>query len=52
MYWPGAGRGTITLRADLRSDIPIITVDDHVNAISFADRVADEFLKLMNRASA
>lgn len=35
------------LRADLRSDIPIITVDDHVNSISFADRVADEFLKLM-----
>jgi uncharacterized protein (UPF0261 family) len=35
------------LRADLRSDIPIITVEDHVNSISFADRVADEFLKLM-----
>lgn len=37
------------LRADLRSDIPIITVEDHVNSISFADRVADEFLKLMSR---
>ena len=35
------------LRADLRSDIPIIIVEDHVNSISFADRVADEFLKLM-----
>ena len=35
------------LCADLRSDIPIIIVDDHVNSISFADRVADEFLKLM-----
>jgi uncharacterized protein (UPF0261 family) len=35
------------LRADLRSDIPIITVEDHVNSISFADRVADEFLQLM-----
>ncbi len=40
------------LRADLRSDIPIITVDDHVNSIGFADRVADEFLKLMNQAPA
>jgi uncharacterized protein (UPF0261 family) len=40
------------LRADLRSDIPIIIVDDHVNSISFADRVADEFLKLMNQAPA
>jgi uncharacterized protein (UPF0261 family) len=35
------------LRAGLRSDIPIITVDDHVNSIIFADRAADEFLKLM-----
>ena len=41
-----------TLRADLRSDIPIITVDDHVNSISFADRVADEFLKLMSQVPA
>lgn len=40
------------LRADLRSDIPIITVDDHVNSISFADRVADEFLKLMSQVPA
>jgi uncharacterized protein (UPF0261 family) len=40
------------LRADLRSGIPIITVDDHVNSISFADRVADEFLKLMSQAPA
>jgi uncharacterized protein (UPF0261 family) len=35
------------LRADLRSDVPIIVIEDHVNSISFADRVADEFLKLM-----
>lgn len=40
------------LRADLRSDIPIIIVDDHVNSISFADRVADEFLKLMSQVPA
>jgi uncharacterized protein (UPF0261 family) len=40
------------LRADLRSDIPIITVEDHVNSISFADRVVDEFLKLMSQVPA
>ena len=40
------------LRADLRSDIPIIIVEDHVNSINFADRVADEFLKLMSQVPA
>lgn len=40
------------LRTDLRADIPILTVDDHVNSITFADRVADEFLKLMSQVPA
>ena len=40
------------LCADLRSDIPIIIVEDHVNSIDFADRVADEFLKLMSQVPA
>ncbi len=39
------------LAADLRPDIPLLTVDDHVNSISFADRVAEEFLSLMNQAA-
>src|SRR4051812_13558250 len=35
------------LSGDLRSDIPLITVEAHANEPDFADRVADEYLKLM-----
>ena len=35
------------LRADLRSDIPLVTVEGHANEPDFADRVADEYLKLV-----
>ncbi len=34
------------LRADLRKDIPLLTVEAHINDMAFADVVADEFLKL------
>jgi uncharacterized protein (UPF0261 family) len=36
------------LKADLRPSIPLIAVDAHLNDASFAERVADEFLKLMS----
>lgn len=36
-----------TLRNDLRKDIPLITVDAHINDPVFSERVAHEFLKLM-----
>jgi uncharacterized protein (UPF0261 family) len=35
------------LRAGLRPDIPLIAVAAHLNDAAFAERVADEFLKLM-----
>jgi len=34
------------LRADLRKDIPLITVEAHINDAAFADTVADQFFKL------
>ncbi len=34
------------LRADLRKDIPLITVEAHINDVTFADAVADQFFKL------
>jgi uncharacterized protein (UPF0261 family) len=40
------------MRADLRNDLPLITVEAHVNEDAFADRVADEFLKLMSNRKA
>jgi uncharacterized protein (UPF0261 family) len=36
------------LKAGLRPDIPLIAVEAHLNDASFAERVADEFLKLMH----
>lgn len=35
------------LRADLRKDIPLITVEAHINDPAFSGRVAEEFLKLV-----
>jgi uncharacterized protein (UPF0261 family) len=35
------------LQNDLRKDIPLITVEAHVNDAVFSGRVADEFLKLV-----
>lgn len=35
------------LRAELRSDIPLITIEAHINDPVFSGRVAEEFLKLM-----
>lgn len=39
------------MRGDLRSDIPLITVEAHANDPDFADRVAGEYLKLAGYAS-
>jgi uncharacterized protein (UPF0261 family) len=36
------------LRSDLRQDIPLITLEAHINDPAFSGRVADEFLKLMS----
>jgi uncharacterized protein (UPF0261 family) len=35
------------LRADLRKDIPLVTVEAHINDPVFSERVADEFLRLV-----
>ena len=35
------------LRADLRKDIPLVTVEAHINDPVFSGRVADEFLRLV-----
>ncbi len=40
------------LRDELRAHIPIITVEAHVNDPMFADRVADEFMGLLNQMPA
>jgi uncharacterized protein (UPF0261 family) len=40
------------LGAGLREDIPLITLDAHINDAAFADRVADEFLTLMQVGAA
>jgi uncharacterized protein (UPF0261 family) len=40
------------LGAGLREDIPLITLDAHINGAAFADRVADEFLTLMQVGAA
>lgn len=36
------------LRADLQPNIPLITMEAHINDAAFAERVADEYLRLMN----
>ena len=36
------------LCGDLRTDIPLVTVDAHINAPAFADTVAGQFLQLMH----
>jgi uncharacterized protein (UPF0261 family) len=35
-----------SLRAELRPDIPLITIEAHINDDDFADRVADEYFRL------
>jgi uncharacterized protein (UPF0261 family) len=35
------------LQTNLRKDIPLITIEAHINDPAFSDRVADEFLKLV-----
>jgi uncharacterized protein (UPF0261 family) len=35
------------LRNDLRKDVPLITIEAHINDPAFSNRVADEFLKLV-----
>ena len=37
------------LRADLRGDIPLITMEANANDPAFGDRVADEYLKLVGQ---
>ena len=39
------------LRTDLRADIPLVTVEAHINDTAFADAVAAEFLNLVDRDS-
>lgn len=48
-FWdpPADARFRAALQADLRPDIPLIPVAAHVNDPAFADRVADEFLRLL-----
>jgi uncharacterized protein (UPF0261 family) len=36
-----------TLMLDLRSDIPVIPVEAHINDNAFSERVADEFIRLI-----
>jgi uncharacterized protein (UPF0261 family) len=52
-FWdpPADARFRAALQADLRPDIPLIPVAAHVNDPAFADRVADEFLRLLDRQS-
>ncbi len=49
VFWdPEADKAFLdALQADLRKDIPLITVKANINDPEFADRVADEFLGLM-----
>ncbi len=49
VFWdPDADAALLdALRAGLRADIPLIPVAAHLNDAVFAERVADEFLKLM-----
>ena len=35
------------LQSNLRNDIPLITIEAHINDPAFSDRVADEFLRLV-----
>ncbi len=50
VFWDPEADAALTaeLQAGLRSDIPVVTVDAHLNDAIFADRVAEEFLKLMD----
>jgi len=36
------------LLLDLRTDIPVITVEAHINDVAFSNRVADEFIHLLD----
>lgn len=49
VFWdPEADAALVAeLRQHLRAGIPLITVDAHLNDAAFAQRVAEEFLKLM-----
>lgn len=50
VFWdPDADAGFLeTLRADLRSDIPVTTHDHHINDPEFARAVVDRFLALLD----
>lgn len=50
VFWDPAAdaRFLSALQADLRRDIPLITVEANINDPAFSDRVADEFLGLMS----
>jgi uncharacterized protein (UPF0261 family) len=41
-----------SLLLDLRSGIPIVTVEAHINDPIFSDRVADEFLQMVDAKQA
>jgi uncharacterized protein (UPF0261 family) len=49
VFWDPEADAALTaeLKANLRPGIPLVTVDAHLNDAAFADRVAEEFIKLM-----
>jgi uncharacterized protein (UPF0261 family) len=51
VFWDPDADAALTaeLKTNLRADIPLITVDAHLNDSIFADRVAEEFMKLMRQ---